>query len=156
MNVFLQRVVEVHIKKNLEMKILVLVMAFMTVSGMVMVDVVVDGMLIFISKVVDSVLISMISVEEDADVIVICISMMKMMLVITMMRALMIMKILLHTMGVLDSHMNTIVLLVDGYNHRGHSNRDDPDGIARVKLSLPKFSGREDAKAYLEWEKKCD
>jgi len=112
--------------------------------------------LILINKVVDGVLISMISVEEDADVIVICISMMKMMLVITMMRALMIMKILLHTMGVLDSHMNTIVLLVDGYNHRGHSNRDDPDGIARVKLSLPKFSGREDAEAYLEWEKKCD
>ena len=58
MNIFPQRVVKVHIKKNLEMKILVLVMAFMTVSGMVMVDGVVDGMLIFISKVVDGVLIS--------------------------------------------------------------------------------------------------
>ena len=59
MNVFPQRVVEVHIKKNLEMKILVLVMAFMTVSAMVMVVVVVDGVLIFV-----------ISVEEDMDVVV--------------------------------------------------------------------------------------
>ena len=66
MNVFPQRVVEVHIKKNLEMKILVLVMAFMTISAMVMVVVVVDGVLIFV-----------ISVEEDMDVIVKCILMMK-------------------------------------------------------------------------------
>ena len=77
MNIFPQRVVKVHIKKNLEMKILVLVMAFMTVSGMVMVDVVVDGMLIFISKVVDGVLIFVISMEEDMDVIIMCILMMK-------------------------------------------------------------------------------
>jgi len=40
------------------MKILVLVMDFMTVSAMVMVVVVVDGVLILISKVVDGVLIS--------------------------------------------------------------------------------------------------
>ena len=66
--------VEVHIKKNLEMKILVLVMNFMTILAMV---VVVDGVLIFISKVVDSVLIFMISVEEDVDVIIMCILMMK-------------------------------------------------------------------------------
>ena len=66
MNVFPQRVVEVHIKKNLEMKILVLVMAFMTISAMVMVLVVVDGVLIFVS-----------SVEEDIDVIIMCILMMK-------------------------------------------------------------------------------
>ena len=77
MNVFPQRVVEVHIKKNLEMKILVLVIDFMTVSAMVMVVVVVDGVLIFISKVVDGMLIFMISVEEDMDVIVMCILMMK-------------------------------------------------------------------------------
>ena len=66
MNVFPQRVVEVHIKKNLEMKILVLVMNFMTVSIMVMVGVVVDGVLIFV-----------ISMEEDMDVIIMCILMMK-------------------------------------------------------------------------------
>ena len=66
MNVFPQQVVKVHIKKNLEMKILVLVMAFMTVSAMVMVLVVVDGVLIFVS-----------SVEEDIDVIIMCILMMK-------------------------------------------------------------------------------
>ena len=77
MNVFPQRVVEVHIKKNLEMKILVLVMNFMTVLAMVMVVVVANGVLIFISKVVDGVLIFVISVEEDMDVIVMCILMMK-------------------------------------------------------------------------------
>ena len=77
MNVFPQQVVKVHIKKNLEMKILVLVMAFMTVSAMIMVVVVVHGVLIFISKVVDGVLIFMISVEEDMDVIIMCILMMK-------------------------------------------------------------------------------
>jgi hypothetical protein len=43
----------------------------------------------------------------------------------------------------------------DGENHHGHRNRDDP-GSARVKLSVPKFSGREDADAYLEWEEQCD
>ena len=88
MNVFPQLVVEVHIKKNLEMKILVLVMDFMTISAMVMVVVVVDsvliiiskvvdGVLIFINKVVDGVLIFMISMEEDMDMIVMCILMMK-------------------------------------------------------------------------------
>ena len=87
MNVFPHRVVEVHIKKNLEMKILVLVMDFMTISAMVMVVVVVDsvlifisklvdGVLIFINKVVDGVLIFMISMEEDMDMIVMCIFMM--------------------------------------------------------------------------------
>ena len=44
----------------------------------------------------------------------------------------------------------------DGGHHRGRHNRDDPDSIARVKLSVPKFSGREDADAYLEWEEQCD
>ncbi|PVH66034.1 hypothetical protein PAHAL_1G130300 [Panicum hallii] len=44
----------------------------------------------------------------------------------------------------------------DGENHHGHRNRDDPDGSARVKLSVPKFSGREDVDAYLESEKQCD
>jgi hypothetical protein len=39
----------------------------------------------------------------------------------------------------------------DGEHHR-HHNRDDLDNVARVKLSVPKFSGREDAYAYLEWE----
>jgi hypothetical protein len=43
----------------------------------------------------------------------------------------------------------------DGDNHRGH-NRADPDSIARVKLSVPKFSGKEDADAYLVWEEQCD
>ena len=59
MNVFPQRVVEVHKKKNLVMKILDLVMDFMIILAMI----VVDGVLIFI-----------ISMEEDIDVIVMCIS----------------------------------------------------------------------------------
>ncbi|KAG2606049.1 hypothetical protein PVAP13_4NG161471 [Panicum virgatum] len=44
----------------------------------------------------------------------------------------------------------------DGGHHRGRHNRDDPDSIARVKLSVPKFTGREDADVYLEWEEQCD
>ena len=44
----------------------------------------------------------------------------------------------------------------DEGHHRGRHNRDNPDNIARVKLSVPKFSGREDADAYLEWEEQCD
>ena len=70
MNVFPQQVVEVHKKKNLVMKILDLVMDFMIVLAMV----VVDGVLILISMVVDGMLIFIISMEEDIDVIVMCIS----------------------------------------------------------------------------------
>ena len=89
--------VEVHKKKNLVMKILDLVMDFMIVLAMVMAD----GVLIFI-----------ISMEEDVDVIVMCILMMKMKLVMNMMTASMIMKILLNTMGDLGNHMNIVVVLV--------------------------------------------
>ena len=102
MNVFQQRVVVVHdinmmiiIKKNRVMKILVLVMDFMNALAMAMVVVVVDGVLILTSMVVDGMLIFMISVEEDVDVVVMCILMMKMMLIMTMMKDLMIMKTLL-------------------------------------------------------------
>jgi len=108
MNVFPQQVVEVHKKKNLVMKILDLVMDFMIVLAMV----VVDGVLILISMVVDGVLIFIISMEEDVDVIVMCILMMKMKLVMNMMTASMIMKILLHTMGGLDSTMIVVEVLV--------------------------------------------
>jgi len=44
----------------------------------------------------------------------------------------------------------------DMEHHHGHCNREDPDSIARVKLSIPKFTGREDADAYLEWAKQCE
>lgn len=44
----------------------------------------------------------------------------------------------------------------EGENLHGHHIRDDPDSIARVKLSVPKFSGREDVDAYLEWGEQCD
>ena len=37
----------------------------------------------------------------------------------------------------------------DREHHCGRHNRDDPDNIACVKLSIPKFTGREDADAYL-------
>ena len=104
MNVFPQQVVEVHKKKNLVMKILDLVMDFMIILAMVVVVVVVDGMLILISMVVDGVLTFIISMEEDVDVIVMCILMIKM-------KALMIIKILLLTMVILDSHMNIVVVL---------------------------------------------
>jgi len=44
----------------------------------------------------------------------------------------------------------------DGENHHGRRNRDDLDGNARIKLSVPKFSGREDDDSYLEWEEQYD
>ena len=68
-------------------------------------------MLILISVVVDVVLNLIISVEEDVDVIVMYILMM-MRFTMSMRKDLMIMKILLDTMGILDSHMNIIVVLV--------------------------------------------
>jgi hypothetical protein len=43
----------------------------------------------------------------------------------------------------------------DGEQRCGH-HRNDPNNIARVKLSIPKSSGKEDANAYLEWEEQCD
>jgi hypothetical protein len=42
----------------------------------------------------------------------------------------------------------------DGDNHHGH-NGADPDSIA-LKLSVPKFLGKEDADAYLDWEEQYD
>jgi hypothetical protein len=44
----------------------------------------------------------------------------------------------------------------DREHHHGRHNRDDPDNITCVKLSILKFTGREDADAYLEWAKQCD
>jgi hypothetical protein len=40
--------------------------------------------------------------------------------------------------------------------HRGHRHYDEPDNIARVKLSIPKFTGKENADEYLEWAEQCD
>ena len=39
----------------------------------------------------------------------------------------------------------------DRNHHRGRRHRDDPDNIARVKLNIPKFTGKENADEYLEW-----
>jgi len=44
----------------------------------------------------------------------------------------------------------------DREHHRGHHNREVPDSVARVKLSIPSFTGREDADAYLDWAEQCD
>ena len=114
MNVFPQRVVEVHIKKNLEMKILVLVMNFMTVSTMVMVGVVVDGVLIFISKVVDGVLIFVISMEEDMDVIIMCILMMKIQVLgmdfMMISEVMMVVGVLVTMIGVLEENADMVVV----------------------------------------------
>ena len=119
MNVFLQRVVEdlnINMKtttvKNLVMKILVWVLDFMAAMAMVMVVGVEGVVLILISAVVDVVLNLIISVEEDMDVIAMYILMMKMRFTMSMRKDLMIMKILLDTMGILDSHMNIVVVLV--------------------------------------------
>jgi hypothetical protein len=40
--------------------------------------------------------------------------------------------------------------------HRGRHHYDDPDNIACVKLSIPKFTGKENADEYLEWAEQCD
>ena len=105
---------EVHIKKNLEMKILVLVMDFMTVSAMVMVVVVVVGVLIFISKVVDGVLIFVISVEEDMDVIVMCILMMKIQVLgmdfMMISEVMVVVGVLITMIGVLEENADMVVV----------------------------------------------
>ena len=44
----------------------------------------------------------------------------------------------------------------DRNHHHGRRHRDDPDNIARVKLSIPKFTGKENADEYLEWAKQCN
>jgi len=44
----------------------------------------------------------------------------------------------------------------DREHHHGHRNWEDSDNIARVKLSIPKFTGREDADTYLEWAEQYD
>jgi hypothetical protein len=44
----------------------------------------------------------------------------------------------------------------DREHHRGRRHRDNSDNIARVKLKIPKFTGKEDTDAYLEWVEQCD
>ena len=114
MNVFPQRVVEVLIKKNLEMKILVFVMDLMTISAMVLVVVVVDGVLIFISKVVDGVLIFVISVEEDMDVIIMCILMMKIQVLgmdfMMISEVMVVVDVLVTMIGVLEENADMVVV----------------------------------------------
>ena len=44
----------------------------------------------------------------------------------------------------------------DREHHYGRRNREDLDSIAHVKLSIPKFTGREDEDAYLKWAEQCD
>ena len=97
--------------KHLVMKILVRVLDFMAAMAMVVVVGVEGVVLILISAVVDVVLNLIISVEEDVDVIVMYILMMKMRFTMSMRKDLMIMKILLDTMGILDSHINIVVVL---------------------------------------------
>lgn len=41
-------------------------------------------------------------------------------------------------------------VLGNGEHHRGHHDRDDSDNVAQVKLSVLKFTGKEDADAYLD------
>ena len=98
--------------KNLVMKILVWVLDFMAAMAMVAVVGVEGVVLILISTVVDVVLNLIISVEEDVDVMAMYILMMKMRFTMSMRKDLMIMKILLDTMGILNSHMNIVVVLV--------------------------------------------
>jgi hypothetical protein len=42
-----------------------------------------------------------------------------------------------------------------GY-YRGHRHHDDPDSNARVKLNVPRFTGKENADEFLEWAEQCD
>jgi hypothetical protein len=43
-----------------------------------------------------------------------------------------------------------------GHELPHHHHRDETDNLARIKLSVPKFTGREDPDANLEWEEQCD
>lgn len=45
--------------------------------------------------------------------------------------------------------------------HGGHEfsrdgHQDDPDNLARIKLSVPKFTGQEGPVSYTKWEEQCD
>jgi hypothetical protein len=43
-----------------------------------------------------------------------------------------------------------------GHELPHHRHRAEPDNLARIKLSVPKFTGREDPDANLEWEEQRD
>jgi hypothetical protein len=47
---------------------------------------------------------------------------------------------------------------VFGHNGRpyAHRERKHHDSLAKVKLNIPSFMGKEDPDAYIEWEERCD
>jgi hypothetical protein len=47
---------------------------------------------------------------------------------------------------------------VFGHNGRPYARREreDCDSLAKVKLIIPSFTGKEDPDAYIEWEERCD
>jgi hypothetical protein len=44
----------------------------------------------------------------------------------------------------------------DRDRYRGRRRRNDPNNIARVKLVIPQFTGKESANEYLNWTEQCD
>jgi hypothetical protein len=63
------------------------------------------------------------------------------------------MRIHLPIMGTLDS---TMTIAYGGHELLHHRHRVEPDNLARIKFSVPKFTRPEDPDAYLEWEERCD
>uniref|UniRef100_A0A0E0QGW8 Uncharacterized protein n=1 Tax=Oryza rufipogon TaxID=4529 RepID=A0A0E0QGW8_ORYRU len=53
-------------------------------------------------------------------------------------------------------HPRRGAVLGNGGHHRGRHDHDDLDNVARVKLSVPKFTGKDVLDAYLYWEEQCD
>jgi hypothetical protein len=53
-------------------------------------------------------------------------------------------------------HDNHRCAAYGGHELSHHHHRAEPDNLARIKLSVPKFTGCEDPDAYLEWEEQCD
>ena len=43
----------------------------------------------------------------------------------------------------------------DGHPHN-RQDREDPDGMVKIKLSIPSFNGKADPEVYLEREARCD
>jgi hypothetical protein len=53
-------------------------------------------------------------------------------------------------------HHHRQAIFEDRDRYHGRCHRNDPNNIARVKLDIPKFTGKESADEYLNWAEQCD
>jgi hypothetical protein len=60
--------------------------------------------------------------------------------------------------GEYEPHSPPRLGAVFGHNGRPYAlhEREDHDSLAKVKLNIPSFTGKEDPDAHVEWEEMCD